>query len=48
MEITAEMLQPLTNGITSNMGVIVPVGLGIMAVFTGIRMIPKVVRWFIG
>lgn len=47
MEITAEMLAPLTSGINSNMAVIVPVGLGIMALFVGIKMIPKVIGWFI-
>lgn len=47
MEITAEMLKPLTDGITGNMAVIVPVGLTIMAAFIGIKMIPKVVGWFI-
>lgn len=48
MQITTEMLSPLTEGITSNMGILVPVGLGIMATFVGVRMIPKVVHWFIG
>lgn len=47
MEITAEMLAPLTTGIESNMAIIVPVGLTIMATFIGIKMIPKVVNWFI-
>lgn len=47
MEITAEMLKPLTDGITANMAIIVPVGLTIMATFVGIKMIPKVVNWFI-
>lgn len=47
MEITTEMLQPLVDGITTNMTVIVPVGLGIMATFVGIKMIPRVVNWFI-
>ncbi len=47
MQITAEMLEPLTTGITSNMNVIVPVGLTIMAAFLGIKMIPKVIHWFI-
>lgn len=46
MQITAEMLQPLTTGINDNMAVILPVGLSIMAVFIGVKMIPKVVHWF--
>lgn len=47
MEITTAMLQPLVTGISDNMTIIVPVGLGIMATFIGIKMIPKVVGWFI-
>lgn len=47
MEITAEMLQPLVSGINTNMAVIVPAGLGIMAVFVAVKMIPRVVNWFI-
>lgn len=47
VEITAEMLEPLVDGINSNMTVIVPVGLTIMAAFIGIKMIPRVVGWFI-
>lgn len=47
MEITAEMLTPLTDSIGTNMGVLLPVGLTIMGLFIGVKMIPKVVNWFI-
>ncbi len=47
MELTAEMLKPLTDGINANVAVLVPVGLAIMATFVGIKLIPKVVGWFI-
>ncbi len=47
MEITADMLTPLTEGISNNMAVILPVGLTIMGLFIGVKMIPKVVNWFI-
>ena len=33
MELTAEMLKPLTDGINANVAVLLPVGLAIMATF---------------
>lgn len=44
--ITPEMLDPLSEGISANVGVILPVALGIFAIFIGIRMVPKLVYVF--
>lgn len=44
--ITAEMLQPLVDGITANIGVILPIGIGLMAIFIGINLIPKLIKKF--
>lgn len=46
MTITTEMLKPLTDAINNNVEVIVPVGLGIMGLFYGIKLIPKIFGWF--
>lgn len=47
MEITAEMLSGLTTGITTNLGVIVPVGLGIFATLYSVKLIPRIISWFV-
>ena len=44
--ITNEMLQPLVDGVTANIGVILPVGIGLMAIFIGIALIPKLIKKF--
>lgn len=44
--ITSAMLAPLTDAVVSNLGVILPVGLGLMAVMLGIRLIPRVIHSF--
>ena len=45
--ITPEMLEPLMDGITANIGVLLPWGLGIFAIFIGISLIPRIVRRFV-
>ena len=47
MELSTEMLSGLTDTIFTNLGVLVPVGCTIMAAFVGVKMIPRVVGWFI-
>ena len=37
--ITEEMLEPLVQGVIANVSVVLPVGLALMAVFFGIRVI---------
>ena len=36
--ITEEMLKPLVEGVVANVGVILPIGLGLFAIFLGIRI----------
>lgn len=47
MELTATMLEPLTQAITSNAGVILPVGITIMGILVAIGLIPKILYKFI-
>lgn len=44
--VTADMLKPLTDGITSNAGVLLPVGITIMGIMIGISLIPRIVYKF--
>ena len=46
LSITEEMLEPLIQGVIANVTVILPIGLGLMAVFLGIRIIPGLVSRF--
>lgn len=45
--ITTEMLNPLVEGVMANVQVILPVGLGLFAIFLGIRIIPGLITKFI-
>ena len=44
--ITEEMLTPLVEGVVANIGVVLPIGLGLFAIFLGIRLIPKLISRF--
>jgi hypothetical protein len=44
--VTATMLAPLTNAITGNLGVLLPVGITIMGVMIGVSLIPRIVYKF--
>ena len=44
--VTTEMLTPILDGIIANVGVIIPVGIGIFAIIIGVRLIPRAFRWF--
>lgn len=46
VSITNEMLTPLVQGVVDNITAILPVGLGIFAVFLGIRIIPSLISRF--
>lgn len=48
INITTQMLQPLVEGIVANVNVVLPVGLGIMGLMIGIRIIPALIRRFTG
>ena len=45
--ITAEMLAPITTALTSNLTVLLPVGIGIMGVMIGVSLIPRIVYKFL-
>lgn len=45
--ITTDMLTPLVEGVMSNVQVILPVGLGLFAIFLGIRIIPGLISRFV-
>lgn len=44
--ITSDMLSGLTDIIGDNLAVIVPAGVGIMAILLGITIVPKVIKKF--
>ena len=46
VNVTEEMLQPITNAVTSNLGVLLPVGIGIMAIMIGVALIPRIIYRF--
>lgn len=47
MSLTTAMLEPITSAITTNLGVLLPVGLGIMGTMIGISLIPRIVYKFL-
>lgn len=46
MNITAEMLAPITTAVTGNLDVLLPVGIGLMAIMVGVSLIPRIVWKF--
>lgn len=46
-EITSELVAPITTAISSGLTTLVPIGIGIMATFIGISLIPRVVYKFL-
>lgn len=45
--VTAEMLAPITTTLTSNLDVLLPVGISIMSVMIGVGLIPRIVYKFL-
>ena len=45
--ITEEMLTPLVECVVANISVILPIGLGLFAIFLGIRIIPGLISRFV-
>jgi hypothetical protein len=45
--VTAEMLAPITTTLTSNLDVLLPVGISIMGVMIGVGLIPRIVYKFL-
>lgn len=46
VNVTADMLAPITDSITSNLGVLLPIGITIMAVLIGVALIPRIIYKF--
>ena len=44
--VTAAMVQPIVDAIQDNITVLLPVGIGIMAVMIGVSLIPRIVYKF--
>lgn len=44
--ITETMLSPITTAITDNLAVLLPVGIGIMAVMLGVHLVPRIIYKF--
>lgn len=45
--VTSAMLAPITETLNTNLGVLLPVGIGIMAVMIGIGLIPRILYKFL-
>ena len=45
--ITAETVAPVVDAISSGLTTLVPVGIGIMATFVGISLIPRIIYKFL-
>lgn len=45
--VTAEMLQPMVDGITANVKAIVPVGMTVLGIMAGIKVIPAIIYKFL-
>lgn len=45
--ITAELVAPVVTAISSGLTTLVPIGLGIMATFIGISLIPRIIYKFL-
>lgn len=45
--ITADLVKPVTDAISSGLTTLVPVGIGIMATFVGLSLIPRVIYKFL-
>ncbi|MBC9722402.1 MAG: hypothetical protein H9W82_14245 [Lactobacillus sp.] len=45
--ITSAMVAPITEALTDNLQVLLPVGVGIMAIMIGVSLIPRIVYKFL-
>lgn len=46
-EITSDLVAPITTAVSSGLTTLVPIGIGIMAVFIGIGLIPRIIYKFL-
>lgn len=47
VNVTADMLSPITESITSNLTTLLPVGITIMGIMIGVSLIPRIVYKFL-
>lgn len=45
--ITSAMLEPIVTSLTSNLNVLLPVGISIMGVMIGVALIPRIIYKFL-
>lgn len=45
--LTADLLKPIVDGLTSNLNVLVPVGITIMGVIIAVSLIPRIIYKFL-
>lgn len=45
--ITTDMLAPITDAISNNLTLLIPVGIGIMGTMIGVSLIPRIVYKFL-
>lgn len=45
-DVDSTMLQPVTDSLTGNLGVLLPVGITILAVLIGVALIPRIIWKF--
>lgn len=46
-EITSTLVEPITTALSSGLTTLVPIGIGIMATFIGISLIPRIIYKFL-
>ena len=46
-QITAELVQPIVDALSSGLQVLVPIGIGIMATMIGVKLIPRIIYKFL-
>lgn len=46
-EVTAALVEPIQTAISSGLTTLVPIGIGIMATFVGISLIPRIIYKFL-
>lgn len=46
LAITSDMLTPIVTSVTQNVGVILPVGISLMGIMIGVKLIPKMIGRF--
>lgn len=45
--ITSAMVQPIIGAVSDNVGVLLPIGIGILGIMVGVSLIPRIVYKFL-